>query len=1038
MEITKEMLSVFEKTLPGHMAIYRVNGETMEAKFVSSDIPILNGLDAEEYNDLTKDNAAAIVVPEDLPKVREFIRGCIISGKPADIYYRVIHKIRGFDWVHAQARAFGEIDGKPALFVSYTNASMETDIYRSLLNNSNRAVYVIDKSTYEILYTNIAARRYCGKGDNYLGEKCYSYIKGNDAPCDNCILKDVAGGELIDIKIYNQLHSTWEHITCEYINWCGHDAFVQYIEDVTENENMHQALKKEYERFEMAMVTTGTIAWEHDIRAHKIFHTSLGMKELGFPDVIENVPESTLPYFRDDEHEKVMEVYRRIAAGEPKVTAELWLKTQINSGEQCERIVWSVQKDENGVPVTAYAIGTDITAPKLEEQKFEKSMQDMLTSNPDALGTIRVNLTKNICEDFRRLSPYTAETTQAKTLDEFKKVVSDLIPDEAERLEFQKSFSAEKMIASFMAGRAHMHFDYSRRRNDGRPIWIRNYVSMLKNPETGDIESVMFAADISREKMNDAILKCASRDNDITALIYVNSGKLEVMSASENISESYRNGILAPGNECLYKNLRDMFLEELANPEDREAYSDLTSLAKIKQELDEKDTYEVLLKFRLRDRPDEILCRKYQYFYLSGEHDIVLLIGTDVTEMYRQQQNEIETERKLRGQAMAANKAKTDFLSRMSHDIRTPLNGIMGMVHIAGTQDNPPKTADCLHKIHTSSEFLLGLVNDILDMSKAENDKLELHSEPYSAVTFNGYIDSVIRPLVAEKEQRFTFDQVKMPGYLPLIDITHYNQIFFNLLSNAVKYTPEGGEISLVTIPHMTENGRITMHAEVKDSGIGMSEDFQKVLFEPFVQEGRIDVSEKRGTGLGLAITKKLVELMGGTIAVKSALGKGTTFIVDLEFDCISSDKKDFAAADPVKSADDLSILQGRHILLCEDHPLNQEIARALLEEKKMIIETADNGQTGVDMFKRSPVGFYDAVLMDIRMPVLDGFEATKKIRRLKRSDAPSVPIIAMTANAFVEDVEKCLSAGMNGHIAKPIEPDVMFGELSKAIKGRK
>jgi signal transduction histidine kinase/PAS domain-containing protein len=950
MEITKEMLEFFENSSPGHTAIYRINSGAMETVFLAPDIPELNGMNVEEYLALTKKDATSIVVAEDLPKIRAAVSKCVTNGTPIDIYYRVIHKIRGFDWVHAQARSFGEIDGKPALFVLFTNASIETDVYRSLLDRSNRAVYVIDKNTYEILYMNSAARKYCGKGDKYLGEKCYSYIKDYKVPCESCSLRDVKDGEFIDCKNYSEYRRKWEHISAEYINWCGHDAFVQYLDDITESENMQRALKKEYERFETSIMATGTIAWEYDIKAHKIFNPSMGMKKLGFPDVIENVPDSVVPIFREDERQKMIDIYSRIESGEPKVTADLWFKTPLSNGMQCERIVWSVQKDEKGVPVTAYAIGMDITAVKLEEQKFEKSMHEMLTSNPDALGTIRINLTKNKCEGFRRFSPYTAETTNAKTLDEFINIVSGLIPSDEERLGFRETFSAEKMISAFKAGKDRLQFDYRRCREDGRPLWIRNYVSMLKNPETGDIESVMYAADISREKLNDAMLRFTSRETDIVAMLYTDMGKLEVVSA--NTPKLHMKDFLKPGGIYTYSDVCSALFNDAADPGDRELYLKITSLERIKSELDKNGSYETLLKIRPREKPEGISYRRYQYFYLSKEKNIIMLMGTDVTEMYEQQQKDIETERTLRKQAMAASEAKTDFLSRMSHDIRTPLNGIIGMTHIACGQDNPSRTADCLSKIQTSSEFLLGLVNDILDMSKAENNKLELHPEPYRAATFSSYIDSVIRPLVAEKEQKFTFDQItldqiKMPGYVALIDITHYNQIFFNLLSNAVKYTPEGGEISLVTIPRITEKGRMAMHAEVRDSGIGMSEKFQKVLFEPFVQEDRSDVSEKRGTGLGLAITKKLVDLMGGTIAVKSEPGKGTTFTVDLEFDCVRLPADDPALqAEQEKCETDLSSLEGKHILLCEDHPLNQEIARALLEEKKMIVETADNGQT--------------------------------------------------------------------------------------------
>ena len=380
-----------------------------------------------------------------------------------------------------------------------------------------------------------------------------------------------------------------------------------------------------------------------------------------------------------------------------------------------------------------------------------------------------------------------------------------------------------------------------------------------------------------------------------------------------------------------------------------------------------------------------------------------------------------------------ANKAKSEFLSRMSHDIRTPMNGIIGMTRIALEEDNPPATDDCLRKIDTSSKFLLGLVNDVLDMSKAESGRIELHPEPYLMSTFDGYIDSVIRPLCEVKHQLFTVETNPVRTAIPIVDILRFNQIMFNLLSNAVKYTPEGGRISLRVYNELIPGHRERITAIVSDSGIGISGEFQKVIFEPFSQEGRSDISEDRGSGLGLSIVKKLVDLMGGTITVKSRQGEGSVFTLTLAFDYIEADQATWNKNGDGHTAG-ADILAGRRVLLCEDHPLNQEIAKNLLEKKLAAVEVADNGQRGVEMFSRSTPGFYDAILMDIRMPVMDGYEAARTIRALPRADSALIPIVAMTADAFEEDVRKCLDAGMNGHVAKPIEPEQLYGVLASCL----
>jgi CheY-like chemotaxis protein len=268
---------------------------------------------------------------------------------------------------------------------------------------------------------------------------------------------------------------------------------------------------------------------------------------------------------------------------------------------------------------------------------------------------------------------------------------------------------------------------------------------------------------------------------------------------------------------------------------------------------------------------------------------------------------------------------------------------------------------------------------------------------------------------------------------VPLFDKLRINQVVFNLLSNAVKYTPEGGTIRYRVIEKKQGGSRMSMHIDVIDNGIGMSEEFQKVLFDPFTQENRRESSEMRGSGLGLAITKRLIDAMGGTISVKSRLGEGTTFMVDFLLDCVP-------AADGRKTSEAKSLppenLAGRHVLLCEDHPLNQEIAKAILEDKQARVTIADNGEAGVKAFLGSSIGYFDCILMDIHMPVMDGYEATKSIRALNRSDAKTVPIVAMTADAFADDVQKCLDAGMDGHIAKPIEPQKLYLLLKDFIRG--
>jgi len=260
------------------------------------------------------------------------------------------------------------------------------------------------------------------------------------------------------------------------------------------------------------------------------------------------------------------------------------------------------------------------------------------------------------------------------------------------------------------------------------------------------------------------------------------------------------------------------------------------------------------------------------------------------------------------------------------------------------------------------------------------------------------------------------------------------NQVYFNLLSNAVKYTPEGGIIKVTINEEMTQDQKIKVMVSIKDNGIGMSKDFQKKLFEPFTQEVPAGQVERQGTGLGLAIVKRNIDILGGEISVSSELGKGTEFTFAVEYDYIKGTNK---RPIPTKLSEDQeeNELTGKHILVCEDNHINQEIIKTLLEEKKMFVKVVENGELGLNEFHTSTPGYWDAILMDIHMPVMDGYEATREIRKLQREDAATVKIIAMTADAFNEDVQKCLDAGMNGHIAKPVDPVELYALLIEYMR---
>ena len=376
----------------------------------------------------------------------------------------------------------------------------------------------------------------------------------------------------------------------------------------------------------------------------------------------------------------------------------------------------------------------------------------------------------------------------------------------------------------------------------------------------------------------------------------------------------------------------------------------------------------------------------------------------------------------LRTSALAAQEAsriKSDFLSRMSHEIRTPMNAVTGMVQIAEARiDDKERVRDCLHKIEKSSIHLLGLINDILDISKIESQKMSL-SENWFAL--DGLLDNIISIISVQaglKEQTFEVNNLAGPVFL-LTDQMRLSQILVNLLNNSVKYTQKGGSITLkVEKKSARVKGRCQMHFEIRDNGIGMSEEFQKKLFTPFEREDDQRVHAQTGTGLGMSIVMNMVSLMGGAIRVESTKGAGSTFYLDIAFPYKEAEQTESV----IEAKDEEIDLTGMMILLAEDNEINREISTEFLCMANAQVECAEDGVEAFEKFRTSDENYYHLILMDMQMPHWDGLEATRQIRGLDRPDAKTIPIIAVTANAYAEDEQKCRKAGMNGHVAKPLD----------------
>ena len=415
---------------------------------------------------------------------------------------------------------------------------------------------------------------------------------------------------------------------------------------------------------------------------------------------------------------------------------------------------------------------------------------------------------------------------------------------------------------------------------------------------------------------------------------------------------------------------------------------------------------------------------------------VLLLICLYTYYVYQKSKAEEQKQKQLlmnaAEEADAANKAKSAFLLSMSHDIRTPMNAIIGFTNIALHQNMVSDIHDSLEKVQQSSNHLLSLLNDVLDFSRIESEKVTISPEPVDITQLTDNVQAIMNGLLYNRDLKFEVHREIPKNQYVLANVARIREVLVNLLGNAVKFTKDGGEITLdiSSYPGADEKHIITRYV-VRDNGIGMSEEFQKKLFDPFSQEDYANARTLyKGTGLGMAITKKYVDMMGGSIAVESKKGVGSTFTVEIPMElteqAIPSEQKQHLHRD----------LTGIHVLMAEDNDLNAELATIMLEDAGMTVTRASDGKEVVDLFKNHPRGTYDLILMDIMMPNMDGHQAAKAIRALgiERSDAVTIPIIALSANAFIDDIQESLDSGMNDHISKPINREELIDTITKYI----
>ncbi|MBQ7670424.1 MAG: response regulator [Clostridia bacterium] len=655
-----------------------------------------------------------------------------------------------------------------------------------------------------------------------------------------------------------------------------------------------------------------------------------------------------------------------------------------------------------------------------QKAKFDEMKSDLDSMTKNSIAVFSVNLTKDLIEEI--------DGTDLYDEDRGEKSFSRFVENRSKYTVYREdpgTIYAEDLIRQFKEGHDTIYRIFLTRRQNGKLGFIRFKASMAEQPSTGDIIAFITERDWNNEMVNKAILDGALAEQYCLIAFVVNGQYNLVMNG---YTSKEKGGILPAKETGSYTDYikNELMPRVRATEEQYKIVNENLCLDCVCRNLAENSIPDVNIEI---EDGGEIFYKRFSFFPVNAEANFFIMLVSDTTAIHEER---TEQNRKLEdalADARRANDAKTRFFSAMSHDIRTPMNAIIGFTDIAKNCDDPEKVKEYLGKIESSGNYMLDIVNDVLEMSRIEsgNTKLDIKRTDLSEAFKKLY--DVFSSQMAGKGLDFTTDLSGVKNRFVKCDSKVLGRVLMNLVSNAYKYTPEGGSVK-VTVTQDNDDGKSADYGIcVSDTGIGMTEEFAKKIFTPFEREQSELVGQIQGTGLGLAITKRMTDLMGGEINVTSAPGEGTTFTLRFRFDYSEEDAP--AVVLPSKKTDRAEA--PRRILVADDNRINREIARLVLQSGGYTVEEAEDGKQAYDMIAGSEDGYFDLLLTDIQMPVMDGYESARAVRALGGVKS-KMPIIALTANAFAEDKSEDSTECMNGYVLKPFNREDLLAEIAKLL----
>lgn len=796
--------------------------------------------------------------------------------------------------------------------------------------------------------------------------------------------------------------------------------------DITPEMEARQKQQEARQELMAVMDHTNIMFWEYDIRKGSCINGFKSIRDLNMPPVMENYPECVIEsgFIHAEYAQEFRMAHQKLKEGVPHLEISIKVN-EPGGGIAWKKVKYTTFFGKDGKPLRALGTSEDITEQKYAEERYRQSEKFRQSLYEKALGSFKMNLTQNRFMTGDRVLSRIADSKKYQTADSVLEYAAGRCIDQQAEEKFRAVFSRKALLEAFENGQNSVSLEHIFVTGQNKQIWGKTTVEMIRNPENSDVEAIIYAMDITQQKNKEILINgVVSAEFDFITQINAATGYYTMYTQN-------REGLELPaltGEDFYQKNVE--FIYRYVAEDEIERCIEESKIENMVARLDREGDY--FTYYRSRNPDGSIGHKKLHIFYSDQKTKMICLVRTDITRDYQEREKKNEALEEALTLAEHSNQAKSSFLSRMSHDIRTPMNAIMGMTELAKQEiDHPDKVMESLTVIEQASQHLLNIINDILDMSLIESGNTGEIKEPFDLAAQIVSIQEIMAILLAEKKQSFQLTQsLHHKHYMG--DAVRLKRVLLNLLNNASKFTAEGGAIKLEIEEKASTNPHISLvKFSVEDNGCGIPEDKLETIFTPF---SRLENSmQSEGTGLGLSIVKGIIEAKGGTIHVKSKVGSGSVFtvILPLEIDESYSAEKEEC---PTQAAPKANELSGMHILLVEDHPINAKVAKRMLESCGAAVDTAENGSLGYQKFSQSPAGAYDLIFMDIQMPVLNGYEATRKIRACAHPQAKSIPIVAMTANAYADDIDKSIECGMNGHIAKPIS----MNQLLRAIKSIK